>query len=120
MEQTDTARQAAIEEAGRRYWRGNLVVMGVLLGLWALVGLGGGVLLADRLNEVRLGGVPLGFWMAQQGSIVVFVLLILVYAVLLNRLDRKHRAELERINAAYGPAEEVADKVVTRDAGAGI
>ena len=79
------------------YWRENLRIMGVLLAIWAAVGLGCGVLFADVLNHFRLGGYPLGFWFAQQGSIIVFVILILVYSLLLNRLDDRHHREIERI-----------------------
>lgn len=80
-----------------RYWRDNLRLLAVLLAIWAFAGLGCGVLLADWLDGFRLGGFPLGFWFAQQGSIVVFVLLILVYALAMRRLDRRHHRELERI-----------------------
>ena len=69
--------------------------MGVLLTVWALAGLGAGVLFADYLNELgSLGGFPLGFWFAQQGSIVIFILLILVYAIAMNRLDARHHREM--------------------------
>ena len=85
-----------------RYWRRNVGVMAVLLILWAVAGLGCGVLWADRLNEFRLGGFPLGFWFAQQGSIAVFVLLILVYAVVLNRLDAHHHDELVALRRERG------------------
>ena len=81
--------------------------MAVLLVIWAVAGLGCGVLLADRLNAYSIGGFPLGFWFAQQGSIVVFVLLILVYALLLNRLDARHHVELEEI--ARGGAGDSSD-----------
>ena len=64
--------------------------MTVLLAIWAAIGLGCGVLFADRLNDYHLGGFPLGFWFAQQGSIYVFVILIFVYVVLMNRLDRDY------------------------------
>ena len=83
--------------------------MAVLLAVWAAVGLGGGVLLADVLNQFRLGGFPLGFWLAQQGSILTFVALILVYALALNRLDDRHRRELEglrRVGSAGTPGTE--------------
>ena len=80
-----------------RYWRKNVTIMITLLIIWALVGLGCGVLFADFLNQFHLGGFPLGFWFAQQGSILVFVVIILVYAVLLNRLDVRHHRELEQI-----------------------
>ena len=71
----------------------------VLLLVWAVIGLGCGVLFANWLNQFHLPGTgfPLGFWFAQQGSIIVFVLLILVYCVLMNRLDRQHRDELEQL-----------------------
>ncbi len=81
----------------RRYWRTNLRIMAVLLGVWALAGLGAGILFADALNAYIISGTgfPLGFWFAHQGSIIVFVLLILVYCLYMNRLDRKHRREIE-------------------------
>jgi len=86
-----------IREAIDSYWRQNLRIMAVLLTIWATVGLGCGVLLADVLNGFHLGGFPLGFWFAQQGSIIVFVALILVYSLLLNRLDDRHHQVIERI-----------------------
>ena len=84
----------------RRYWRANVTLMAVLLSVWAFVGLGCGVLLADYLNQYHIAGFPLGFWFAQQGSIIVFVLLILIYALAMNRLDRKHHDELQAIRRA--------------------
>ena len=88
-----------IVECIDRYWRKNMLIMGVLLIIWAVVGLGCGVLLADRLNHFALGGFPLGFWFAQQGSIIVFILLILAYSILLNRLDARHAQELQSYRA---------------------
>ena len=77
------------------YWQKNVKIMVVLLAIWAFVGLGCGVLFADWLNQFQLGGFPLGFWFAQQGSIIVFVLLIAVYAALMNRVDDRHHRELQ-------------------------
>jgi putative solute:sodium symporter small subunit len=88
-----------IAETIHRYWRTNVRIMAALLLVWAAAGLGCGVLFADALNRFRIGGFPLGFWFAQQGSIVVFVLVILVYCLALNRLDAQHHTELERIRA---------------------
>lgn len=81
------------------YWRGNLRVMAALLGLWALVSFGCGILIADWLNQFNLPGtgIPLGFWFAQQGAIVTFVVCILLYCIAMNRLDRKHHDQLEAI-----------------------
>ena len=70
------------------YWRRNLQVLAVLLTVWAAVSFGCGILFADRLDAFSIGGFPLGFWFAQQGSIVVFVALIFIYAAIMNRLDR--------------------------------
>ena len=58
--------------------------------VWFLVSYGLGILLVEPLNEYHIGGFPLGFWFAQQGSIYVFVILILAYAILLSRLDKKY------------------------------
>ncbi len=92
-------RDPRVVEAIDRYWRKNVRIMVVLLVVWAFAGLGCGVLFADTLNRFHLGGFPLGFWFAQQGSILVFVLLILIYGLLLNRLDAEHHRDLERIRS---------------------
>lgn len=88
-----------IQESLRRYWRANLMYMAVLLTIWAVAGLGCGILFADALNAYKLPGTgfPLGFWFAQQGSIIVFVLVILAYCILLNRLDKQHHEELTNL-----------------------
>ena len=72
------------------HWRDNLRVMALLLAVWFVVSFGFGILLVEPLNRFRLGGFPLGFWFAQQGSIYVFVVLILIYAVWMDRVDRRH------------------------------
>ena len=77
----------------RAYWRANLAYVAVLLVIWFAVSYGAGILLVDELNAVRIGRAPLGFWMAQQGSIYVFVALIFVYVWLMNRLDRRYGVE---------------------------
>ena len=73
-----------------RYWRSNLRILSVLLVVWFAVSFGCGILLVEPLNHFRIGEAKLGFWFAQQGSIYVFLGLIAVYVVLMNRLDRKH------------------------------
>ncbi|MBW1740377.1 MAG: DUF4212 domain-containing protein [Deltaproteobacteria bacterium] len=72
------------------YWRKNLSMMTVLLSVWAIVSYVFGILLANQLNQIKLGGFPLGFWFAQQGSIYVFVVLIFVYCIFMAKLDRKY------------------------------
>ena len=83
--------EAYIEQSRRRaYWRANVRLIRNLLIVWALVSLGCGILLVPWLNLVKLGSLPLGFWMAQQGSIFTFVILIFVYAVQMDKLERKY------------------------------
>ncbi len=72
------------------YWKTNLKYLVVLLSIWLGVSAGLSILFADWLDQFRLGGFKLGFWFAQQGSILVFVVLIFVYVRLMNRLDRRH------------------------------
>lgn len=71
----------------RAYWRRNLRLMAVLLTIWALVSFGAGIVFVDVLNTVSFLDVPLGFWFAQQGSIMTFVVLIAVYVWRMDRLD---------------------------------
>lgn len=70
-----------------RYWKKNIKYVLILLSIWFLVSFGCGILFVEQLNQIKIGGFPLGFWFAQQGSIYIFVLLILVYVILMNRLD---------------------------------
>ena len=88
-----------VHELLERYWRNNLRIMAGLLLLWAFSSFGCAILFADWLNQFNLPftGIPLGFWFAQQGSIVVFVFCILFYCIAMNQLDRKHHDALERL-----------------------
>lgn len=74
----------------RAYWRANIRLIRNLLIIWAFVSLGCGILLVPLLNLIKLGNIPFGFWMAQQGSIFTFVISIFVYAVQMDKLDRKY------------------------------
>ncbi len=75
------------------YWRANLSLMAKLLAVWFIGSYGVGILFVEALNRFSLGGFPLGFWFAQQGSIYIFVILILVYARRMDKLDRDHGVE---------------------------
>ncbi|HVM13900.1 MAG TPA: DUF4212 domain-containing protein [Egibacteraceae bacterium] len=75
------------EEWRVEYWRKNLRLMVVLLTIWFVVSFGFGILLVEQFNRIVILDFPLGFWFAQQGSIYVFVVLILVYAVRMDKLD---------------------------------
>lgn len=71
------------------YWKKNLRTLVILLSIWFLVSFGFGILLAEPLNQFKIGGYPLGFWFAQQGSIYVFIILIFVYVARMNKLDKE-------------------------------
>jgi putative solute:sodium symporter small subunit len=73
---------------GASPWTRLLRRTAVLLAIWFLVGPVLGILLVEPLNQMSLGGIPLGFWISQQGSIYVFVVLIFAYAVMGDRADR--------------------------------
>lgn len=79
------------EEKARAYWRKNIQYVIILLSVWFIVSFGCGILFADALNQIQIGGFKLGFWFSQQGSIVVFVVLIFVYVAWMNRLDAKYK-----------------------------
>ncbi|MBE0599618.1 MAG: DUF4212 domain-containing protein [Desulfuromonadales bacterium] len=72
------------------YWKENLRYISILLAIWFSVSYLAGILFADHLDSLKIGGFRLGFWFANQGSEVVFVVLIFVYVSLMNRLDRKY------------------------------
>ena len=71
------------------YWKKNLRYLTILLTIWFVVSYGCGILFAESLNAIKLGGFPLGFWFAQQGSIYVFCILIFVYVYIMNKLDKE-------------------------------
>jgi putative solute:sodium symporter small subunit len=78
------------QEHASAYWRKNIQYLVILLLIWFAVSFGAGILFKDSLDSIKMGGFPLGFWFAQQGSIYVFVILIFVYIYLMNKLDKKY------------------------------
>jgi len=74
----------------QKYWKANTNLITTLLIIWALVSLVFGILLAPALSNVYLGQLSLGFWFAQQGAMIVFVILIFVYAWQMDKIDQKY------------------------------
>jgi putative solute:sodium symporter small subunit len=74
----------------KSYWSESLKIVGKLLCVWFFVSFGCGILFKDFLDQYSLGGAPLGFWMAQQGSIICFVALLVIYERWMSKLDKKH------------------------------
>ena len=72
------------------YWKKNLAILAILLPIWALVSFGVSILWVDWFDQFSFGQFKLGFWMAQQGSIYTFLVLVFVYVIAMNRLDKKY------------------------------
>ena len=92
---TDTTSQPAERHQidGKGYWAATVRLTLTLLAIWFVVSYGFGIPLRDQLDAVSIGGAPLGFWFAQQGSIYVFVALIFYYCFAMARLERKFGVE---------------------------
>ncbi len=80
----------ADKSSSNAYWAANIRIITICLVIWAIVSYGFGILLRPMLSGIPVGGTDLGFWFAQQGSIIVFIALIFYYAIYMNRLDREH------------------------------
>ena len=80
------------------YWKKNIRIVLSLLAVWFFVSFGMGILLVDVLDNFRLFGFKLGFWMAQQGSIFCFVILIFVYVYRMNKLDHQYDMDEDQDN----------------------
>ena len=92
-DQTTTSAQTA--ESDKGYWQANVRIILVSLVIWAVVSFGFGILLRPLLSGIAVGGTDLGFWFAQQGSILVFLVLIFNYAWRMNKLDAEYGVDEE-------------------------
>ena len=77
-------------KSANAYWQANVRIIIICLVIWALVSFGFGIVLRPMLSGIAVGGTDLGFWFAQQGSILIFIVLIFWYAARMNRLDREY------------------------------
>ncbi len=78
------------------YWKENIRLVLTLLAIWFLVSFGMSILFVDVLDNIHFFGFKFGFWMAQQGSIFCFVILIFFYVYKMNKLDRKYGVDEDR------------------------
>lgn len=79
-----------MKQTSNDYWRANLKLICSLLVVWFTVPFLGGIVFVDFFNQFRFGGYPLGFWIAQQGAIYLFVVLTFYYAHKMSQLDDKY------------------------------
>lgn len=77
----------------KAYWKENIRLVLCLLSIWFVVSFGMAILFVDVLDNIRFFGFKFGFWMAQQGSIFCFVLLIFFYVYKMNKLDHKYNVD---------------------------
>ena len=82
----------------KAYWKENIRIVISLLSIWFVVSFGMAIMFVDVLDNIRFLGFKFGFWMAQQGSIFCFVILIFVYVYKMNKLDHKYGVDEDRDN----------------------
>jgi putative solute:sodium symporter small subunit len=95
-----------INEINSRYWKSNLKVVIPLLIIWALLGFVFSIVLVEPLNGIRFAGFKLGFWIAQQGAMIGFIFIILAYAVIMNRIDRKFEDEVRQAQSSSADSDQ--------------
>jgi putative solute:sodium symporter small subunit len=80
------------ESDPKAYFKSSLKIVLSLLAVWAFVSFGCSIVWRDwmDINMPKIGGAPFGFWMAQQGSIITFVILLFIYKISMEKLDTKH------------------------------
>lgn len=77
-------------EQRESYWKYNVRLTTFLLVIWFVVAYLLGGLFAGTLNKITFLGFPLGYYIAAQGSLAVFVIEIWVYAKLMNAKDLEY------------------------------
>ncbi len=105
-----------VGDRSRGYWRANLRLQLGLLAIWAVAGYVLSIFLAEPLNEITVYGFPLAFWFAQQGAIVIFVILIFVYAWRMDHVDHEYGVEEEELGWARRRLERRMQKELTGEA----
>ena len=87
---TGDDQESATNDAQRSYWRANIRLLLSLMAIWFAVSFGAGILFREFLDQWSIGGYPLGFWFAQQGSIYVFIALIFFYSWRIHRIEQRY------------------------------
>ena len=95
MSEDSSSSAARRGQSDKGYWAANIRIIRACLIIWAFASFGLGILMRPLLSGISVGGTDLGFWFAQQGSILVFLALIFFYAWRMNRLDLEHGVEEE-------------------------
>ena len=81
-----------LTEKQNEYWHKNLVITGILLFVWFIATFFE-AWFARELNSITFFGFPLGFYMSAQGSLIIYVALIGIYALLMRKLDLEYNVD---------------------------
>lgn len=93
---SETSKSEGEKDAGNSaYWKANLRLIKVCLLVWAFVSFGLAIVMRPMLSGIQIGGTDLSFWFAQQGSILIYLVLIFVYSAMMNKIDRKFGVDEE-------------------------
>ncbi len=89
----DADNSSGKEDQAAAYWKANVTLIGILLSIWFLCSIVGGILFVNQLNHFTIGKLPFGFWLSNQGSIIIFVILIMIYAFGMDRIEKKYHVD---------------------------
>ncbi|WP_323594367.1 DUF4212 domain-containing protein [Aliarcobacter butzleri] len=78
------------QKKAKEYWKENVFLIIKLLIIWFAISFGCGILFVEQLNLIEINGVKLGFFMAQQGAIYLFIILIIIYIKKMSQIDKKY------------------------------
>ncbi len=81
------------EKGSPGYWSENIKILTLLMGIWFVVSFLLGIVFVDQLDNFRFAGFKLGFWISQQGSIFIYVLLVYLYLKAMDKLDKKYKLD---------------------------
>ena len=90
------------KDKDKAYWSATLKLLTIILTVWAIVSFLLSIIFVESLNTIKLGGYPLGFWFAQQGSIYIFIALIFIRVFANNIIGLQLLCNLSR-NDSYVP-----------------
>jgi len=103
------------DEHAKAYWKANVKILVTLLSIWFFISFVCGILLADYLDNIRFAGFKLGFWIAQQGSIYVFVILIVVYLFWMDKLDARYQRDRDADKTSHSSTPSSANTPASSD-----
>ena len=78
------------QKKAKEYWKENVFLIIKLLIIWFVISFGCGILFVEQLNLIEINDVKLGFFMAQQGAIYLFIILIIIYIKKMSQIDKKY------------------------------